>query len=120
MGRLAEAAAEEFLKRKDYKILEKNFWKRAVSGPWQGEIDIIAEKDKEVVFVEVKSGKKSPGFFPEDRVNFRKKNKIIKAAELWLLKNKKLENKWRIDVISAVLDENGEKFKIRHFENAVF
>ena len=44
-----EDLATEFLRKKGYKILERNFEAN------QGEIDIIAKDDKELVFVEVKT-----------------------------------------------------------------
>ena len=52
-GRTGEAAAAEILRKKGYKILGMNFSCRA------GEIDIIAQKENVVVFVEVKTRKNS-------------------------------------------------------------
>ena len=48
-GDIGEDIVCKFLLRKGYKIIERNYLK-----PW-GEIDIIAENDKSLVFVEVKS-----------------------------------------------------------------
>ena len=48
IGRIGEQIAAEFLESKGFKVLERNYRK-----PW-GEIDIIAEKDKTVRFVEGK------------------------------------------------------------------
>ena len=48
-GATGESIAEEFLQRKGYKIIEKNYRRK-----W-GEIDIIAEKGNEVRFIEVKA-----------------------------------------------------------------
>ena len=49
LGKNGEEIATEFLRKKGYKILERNFEAS------QGEIDIIAKDDKELVFVEVKT-----------------------------------------------------------------
>ena len=49
LGNIGEAKAEAYLKECGYKILERNYRAKF------GEIDLIAEKDKVITFVEVKS-----------------------------------------------------------------
>ena len=119
IGKLGEKIAEEFLKKKGYKILDKNY-KFQIPGDLQrGEIDIVAKKKDTICFVEVKTLKDPKiEIFPEEKVNFSKKKKIIFAAESWLLKKKiPFDTKWQIDVISILIE--GDKTKIFHFENAV-
>ena len=49
LGAFGEREAARLLRKKGYKILERNFEAS------QGEIDIIAKDNKELVFVEVKT-----------------------------------------------------------------
>ena len=71
LGKFGESEAEHYLKKKRYKILEKNYRGRL------GEIDIIAEKKKEIIFVEVKTRKSDKFGKPYEAVDFRKQRKII-------------------------------------------
>ncbi|MCK4454179.1 YraN family protein [Candidatus Parcubacteria bacterium] len=126
-GEIGERIAENFLKKKGYKILDRNFFTRLALGPKTGEIDIIAEKEETISFVEVKTIEISPRGFaargdfipPEQKVNFQKQRKIIKTAQIWLSKNKMpLNKKWQIDVISIKIDLDLKKAEIKHFQNA--
>jgi len=130
LGQIGEKIAEDFLKRKGYKILDKNYFVKSVFGPKTGEIDIVAKKDDTISFVEVKSlvvtptaegGRGDAGdVSPEDKVNFQKQRKLIKTAQSWLMKNKMPSNiKWQIDVIAIKIDLDSKKAKIRHFKNAI-
>jgi len=89
-GNLAEDKSVQFLIQNGYKIIERNFYSRF------GEIDIIAEKDDILHFVEVKSG---DSFQPIYNVTKSKLQKIIKSLNLYLKKHK-LNNFYQIDVIT--------------------
>lgn len=118
-GKLGEDIACDYLKNKGYKILERNF-ERKVSQFLKSEIDIVARKNDTVHFIEVKTAKKCEGFLPESKVDFKKKRKLIKTAELWLAKNKiALDSSWQIDIISIIIGADPVGTEIRHFENAV-
>ena len=116
LGFLAEGIARYYLIKKDYKILAANY-KMSF-----GEIDIIAQKDSTVVFVEVKANKDvAPEFSPEIRVDYKKKNKLINLATAYML-NEKMKNRdldWQIDIISVIFDSENKKARIKHFKNAV-
>jgi putative endonuclease len=118
-GKLGERIAEKYLEKKGYQILDRNFVFRIPGDLQKGEIDIVAKKGDCISFVEVKT-LRNPLLliFPEEKVNFSKKKKLIKSAEGWLMKNKiPLNSKWQIDVISVEI-KNG-KTKVSHFENTV-
>jgi len=122
-GNLGEKIAKDFLKRKGYRILDKNYSFRIPGNPQKGEIDIIAKKEDGIIFVEVKTlinnRERASAFLPEDKVNFSKQKKLIKTAESWLMKNKiPLNSKWQIDVVSVSIEEDFKKAKISHFINA--
>ncbi|MDD5145460.1 MAG: YraN family protein [Candidatus Pacebacteria bacterium] len=129
-GNIGEKIAENFLKEKGYKILDKNYSFR-IFGPQKGEIDIIAKKDGVISFVEVKTlayrGQSSVSSVsgelsnPEIKVDFIKMQKIIKTGQSWLMKNKiPLDSPWRVDVVAVVIDEKTQKAKVRHLENAIY
>ena len=128
LGNLGENLAQKFLKDKGYKILDKNYSFRIPGSPQKGEIDIIAKKGDLISFVEVKTLRQAQGkslrqsrgepFSPEDKVDFRKRKKIIKTAEYWLTKNKiPLDSKWQINIIAVTIDLSNKKAKIKYFKN---
>lgn len=120
LGQLGEGKAREFLENKGFKVLESNFNTRI------GEIDIIVlEKQgflglgsKIIHFVEVKSSVFNPNFFPEERVNARKKLKIEQVSQIWFNKNKKFNGfPFQLDIISVDFESDKETVKdINYFE----
>ncbi len=119
LGQFGENIACEYLVKKKYKIIERNFWRK-----W-GEIDIIAQKpDKTLVFVEVKTMKQNSlktreeQIQPEDQLTKAKLKKLQKTAYLYANHNHKLikNNKgWQIDLITIRL--KGKSRDIGHYEN---
>lgn len=91
IGRLGEDIAVKYLEKKRYRILDRNFEKQIGSMKF-GEIDIVARKDKTIVSCEVKALSAEKGFSPEQKVDFRKIEKITKMAEIWLDKHKKRQD----------------------------
>jgi len=121
LGNLGEKIAGDYLDKKGYKILDKNFKFEIPGSPQKGEIDIIAKKDDIINFVEVKTLTSDKIILPEDKVDFQKQRKLIKTAESWLMKKKiPLNKKWQIDVIAITINPNSNQAKLRHFKNAVF
>ena len=126
LGVFGEKIAIDYLKKKDYQILDKNYSPKFISGPQRGEIDIVAKKNNVISFVEVKTliqngGGRTSVISPEEKVNFSKQRKIIKMAESWLMGKKiPLDSKWQIDVIAIKIDSSLKKAKIRYFRNISF
>ena len=77
-GKWGEDKAEAFLKKKGYSIIERNYRCR-----W-GEIDIIAERDGTIHFVEVKTRRMSVQAPPQENVGRTKQARIAKAAGQYL------------------------------------
>ena len=95
IGDQAESVAERFLTKNQLKILDKNL--RA----YTGEIDIIADDQGTLVFIEVKYRKSVSFGQPFETVTRAKQKKIIRTAQYYLQKHPKLANKaCRFDVIS--------------------
>jgi len=113
LGFLAENIAARYLEDGGYEVIDKNYRK-----PW-GEIDIIAQKDGVVVFVEVKSsGREAEGLEPELRVDWKKEAKIKRVAAFYLEQEfGDMEREWQIDIISITFDKNDKKAELKHFKN---
>ena len=107
IGAEYETCAADFLRKNGYKILERNFRCRL------GEIDLIAEKDGVLCFVEVKYRKNTAFGHPEEAVSCGKQQKIRKVAEFYLMCRKiPLDTPCRFDVVGV------EGKEIRHTINA--
>ncbi|MDP3792242.1 MAG: YraN family protein [bacterium] len=112
-GAWAENYVAQYLESKNYKILDQNYRKK-----W-GEIDIVAEKESILVFVEVKANKKELiGFEPEKRVSPEKLRRLHRAIQTYLASKKyKPDQERQIDVVSLTLDRENGTAKIKHFKN---
>ncbi|KKQ85247.1 MAG: hypothetical protein UT08_C0008G0003 [Candidatus Woesebacteria bacterium GW2011_GWB1_38_8] len=99
-GELGEDYAIKLLEDKGYKIISRNFRCRL------GEIDIIAIDKDTLVFVEVKTRWSKKFGRPEEAVNFQKLYHIKRTADYFLLKNKNLPKKLRIDVVALEVADN--------------
>ncbi len=93
-----EKEAGKFLKKNGFKILDKNY-----RTPY-GEIDIVAKEKKVLVFVEVKYRKTSLFGTPQEAVNFKKQQKIIKSAIIYM-KEKNISRDYRFDIVSICADK---------------
>ena len=108
-GKLGEKLAVNYLISKTYKILETN-WRFG-----HKEIDIIAQNDNEIVFIEVKTRKSSYYEKPHEAVGLKKQEFLIEAAEAFL-EEKEMDVEIRFDIISILLDK--KEPQIEHIENA--
>ena len=86
VGHDAEKAAAEYLINLGYKIIELN-WKTRFC-----EIDVVAEKDKTMYFVEVKSRKSTAFGTGLDYITPKKLQQMSFAAEMWVNQHKWLGN----------------------------
>lgn len=110
IGALGEQIAVDFLKNKNYDILERNWrFKKA-------EIDIIARHNETLIFIEVKT--RSYDYFgrPEEFVTSHKEQLISEAANEYMIQ---INYDWaiRFDIISIIY-KNENNFEIEHFEDA--
>jgi putative endonuclease len=112
LGRWGQKQCENFLKKEGYKTLTKNFSCRT------GEIDLImASGSGTVVFVEVKTRANENFVDAEAAVTWAKKQRMRRAANLFVKKHKLDNLPLRFDVVIVMADRNG-KAKMRHYENA--
>ena len=108
-----EKTAESFLRSHGLKLLHRNFSSRF------GEIDLIMEEEKTIVFVEVKYRKSNEHGSGADAVTFHKQNRISRTAGWYLSKNPhRAEQFCRFDVIS--IDPQSRKQGIKWIKNAFY
>lgn len=96
-GRHGENLACRFLKSNGYKIIEKNFRTRF------GEIDIVAEDNGVVCFVEVKARTDTSYGLPEEYVDRRKQVKIVKTSQAYIKRKNLKSRDMRFDIVSVSL-----------------
>lgn len=116
-GRKGEDVAVQFLKKLNYRILERNYVNK--KGYRVGEIDIVAQEGKEIVFVEVKTRKRLGEYDipPEMFVDKYKMRHLQQSSFCYLKENKRIEEKYRFDVIGVTYYGKGESVQIRHLKN---
>lgn len=109
IGKYGEQIAGEYLEKLNYKIIYKNFRCKC------GEIDIVAIKNHEIVFVEVKTRTNLKYGLPVEAVNKQKQEHICNTAKYFLYSNDLIDTYVRFDVIEVVLIN--KKCKIRHLKD---
>ena len=109
LGEKGENLAVEFLQKKGYQILDRNWrFKKA-------EVDIIAQKEDILVIVEVKT--RTSNYFgnPQDFINQKKVQLLVEAANEYVI-SKDLDVEVRFDIIAIL--KNKQEFDLEHLEDA--
>lgn len=110
LGNNGEKIASEYLEKNHYEIIKRNFRCK------QGEIDIIAydNKNREYVFVEVKTRTNFEYGKPVDSVNKMKQKHIVSATKYYMYLHN-LEDKYiRFDIIEIY---KKDQYIINHIKN---
>jgi putative endonuclease len=100
LGQIGEEMAAAFLKRAGYKILVRNYRQKC------GEIDIIAEENGTLVFVEVKTRNNMSFGPPFAAVTEKKQRQISRVAQDYLARHKLFDRPARFDVVSILMDRD--------------
>ena len=109
LGAQGETMAVQFLMAKNYQIVAINWrWQKA-------EVDIIAQINDTLVFVEVKTRSSDTFVKPEEAVHEKKQLLLIEAAEAYCETNN-IEMELRFDVITII--HQGNKAITKHIEGA--
>ncbi len=109
LGGWGEDLAENYLKKRGYIIVERNFRCRL------GELDIIALDGAELVFIEVKTRKSRSYGLPCEAVNAEKLRHLKRTAAYYTAVASEEKRDARLDVIEILTD--GERTFLRHIEN---
>ena len=105
-GEKGESMAARYLKTTGYKIIEKNYRTQL------GEIDIIAQDGKTIVFVEVKSRRSVQFGSPKWAITPQKQRKISMVALQYLKKTDQSSAKARFDVVTIIATRDKQTIEI--------
>jgi putative endonuclease len=110
VARFGEDIATNYLKKKGYKIIERNFRKG------YGEIDIVSVHNNILILVEVKTRATRLYGGAIEAISYSKLQKLTRTCEYYKMLHPKLPDELRIDAVLIDL-ENGEVKNIQHIEN---
>ena len=110
LGVSGESFAEKYLEGAGWRIVAKNYRIRSA------EIDLIAERDGLIAFIEVKTRRTKKFGRPSEAVTVRKQRKIIEAASVFMQSAEYAGRACRFDVIEVYAV--GDEWAINHIENA--
>jgi putative endonuclease len=110
LGRKGESLAKAHLETSGYEIMDENW----VFG--KAEIDLIAYKDKTIIFTEVKTRTGNGFGEPEDFVDARKQRLLVEAADeyIYLMNH---QGEVRFDIIAILFNPNNS-YTLKHIEDA--
>ncbi|MDR2799083.1 MAG: YraN family protein [Bifidobacteriaceae bacterium] len=107
VGRYGEQIVEKDCWRRGWRVLDKNWHYGKL-----GELDIVANDGKQIVFIEVKTRTSKNFGYPVEAINKHKRNKLRMLANAWLHENGKVHFPYRIDSFSVLI--NNDNLKISH------
>jgi putative endonuclease len=108
-GKEGELLVAQYLQKEGYKIITQNYRKRF------GEVDLIAQKDDTIAFVEVK-WRRNPLIDSAELIGPSKQKKIISIAKQFLSKHTHLEVTCRFDV--ALIEQYNNSINLQYIPNA--
>jgi putative endonuclease len=111
LGASGEDLAAAHLRSQGFLILDRNFRCSL------GELDLVARKGLIIVFAEVKTRRSEQHGAPETAVTYKKQQRIIKLAHIYLKQKNLYHLQPRFDVIAILWKENG-KPEIKHIPAA--
>lgn len=113
LGKEGEALAKRYLQQRGLRIIRTNFRCRF------GEIDIIAEDGREIVFVEVRSASLGSFLEPLESIGYIKMRRLRMLAHFWMNEQDKAYPYIRFDVIAVIFDKRrGGRPKLEHIKAA--
>lgn len=113
LGQEGERIAENYLRDKGYQILARNYRSKL------GEIDLVVQKNRIVIFVEVKTRGSAACGAPEEAVDGRKIRKLYQVASCFLKESRLEDRDVQFDVLSVFISAPGKEPCVTHFEKAL-
>ncbi|MFA5999828.1 MAG: YraN family protein [Candidatus Paceibacterota bacterium] len=118
IGKIGEDIAEKFLVKHGFEIMDRNYTKK-----W-GEIDLVAEKDSRVYFIEVKSVRRDnlraetrqslDEYKPEDNMHPWKMKRMGRTIQSYLLDKKIPEDReWQVDLLVVFIDSKNRLARVK-------
>lgn len=112
LARIGEEHAARYLRSRGYRIVERNY--RGAGA----EVDIVAEHQGALVFVEVKARSTTEFAEPHQSVTFWKQRQIARAAATYVASRERRERMTRFDVVEVFLTAEGRVEKVNVIEGA--
>lgn len=117
IGNFGEDIACVYLEKQGFTIKDRNYLRK------YGEIDIVAEKDKVIHFIEVKTVTanvihETAGYRAEDNVHPWKLKRLSRVIQAYIL-DKKVKGEWQFDVMTVILHMETRKARVSFMENIV-
>jgi putative endonuclease len=106
-GRAGEAEAARFLEALGYRVLARNVRAGGV------ELDLVVCRGGLVAFVEVKARRGSGHGPPEEAVDARKRERLVRGAAAWLAEQPRRYARTRFDVVAC--EREGGAWRVRHW-----
>ena len=110
LGAWGETRASEYLSKKGYQLLEKNYHTR------HGEVDLIMNSENRLVAVEVKTRKTTTYGIAEDSITLKKYLAIQASMFVYLENHPELDVDWQLDILVRET-VSAENTTIIHYEN---
>ena len=110
LGALGERIAERWLVKHGYRILARRFRNG------HRDIDLIAERDETIAFVEVKARSGNDFGDPVEAVHFKKQRELTRSAHVWIDRHGRRGESYQFDVVGILVSE--ERVKVKHIPNA--
>jgi putative endonuclease len=109
-GLAGERVAERWLRAHGWRVLQRRYRNG------HRDIDLIAEREGLVAFVEVKARSGAEFGDPVEAVNWRKQNELARSASVWIDRNGRPGEQYRFDVIGVLIE--GPRVRVRHVQDA--
>lgn len=110
LGEVGERIAERWLTRAGWRILNRRFRNG------HRDIDLVAERNGTVAFVEVKARRDDHFGGPIEAVNWQKRIELSRSARVWIDRHGQAGEAYRFDVIGVIVA--GDRVRVRHVPDA--
>lgn len=113
LGDAGERYAERRLLEDGWRILDRK-WRGE-----SGEIDLVAEDDEGIVFVEVRTRRGEFRGRAEESITVAKSRRLLRLGSEYIARDPRLEERlWRVDLIAITLDATGRIQRYTHIRDA--
>lgn len=112
-GRIGEELAAQHLSANGFRVIGRNY------ACAFGEVDLIAEGEDGLLFVEVRTRRRPYLVAPEDTVTRPKAARVMRTAQHYLMRKGLDDRQWRIDVIAVEIGSSGGLAGLTWYQNAV-
>ncbi len=113
LGALGEERAAAYLQQQGYVLRARN-WRHE-----HGELDIVAERDSVIVFVEVRTRRSDRFGAAEESITQHKRARLIATAQAYLEAHNLQDAQWQIDVIAIRVASDGGDLCLQHIPCAI-